>query len=205
MHESEFCIVLGEIPRIPFIGFNISYIGIHSKLNNLVLAKTCLLFGLISLGLYLQLPAQERVLSLKHKGSGYVYDVDPEKAVKYRLQDGNFRRGKIQDLSEEWMTINGEKVHYKDITMLSSWHTRKNASAKTGGALLTAFGGLLTAAGVIIAVEGFNTDNELGSAIAVPVGLVTSGVGVGTAYFGLRAMKRKRFDMMEWELIINHY
>ncbi len=151
------------------------------------------------------LPAQEKSLYLKHKSTGYVFEVDPEKAVKYKIEDGQKRRGYIEELSEDWMMIGGEKVPYDRITLLSSWHTRKNGGAKAGGAILTGFGGLLTTAGVIITVEGVNADDGLGSAIAVPIGAVATAVGLGSTYFGLRALKRKRFDMVEWDFVINNY
>jgi hypothetical protein len=89
--------------------------------------------------------------------------------------------------------------------MLSSWHTRKNSSAKTGGILLTSLGGLLTAAGVIIITESVKDDDEVGTVIVgVPLGVATTVVGIGTTYLGIRALKRKHFDMMDWDLVVKY-
>jgi hypothetical protein len=88
--------------------------------------------------------------------------------------------------------------------MLSSWHTRKNSSAKTGGILLTSLGGLLTAAGVVIIAESIKED-DASTVIGVPIGAATTVVGLGTTYLGIRALKRKRFNMMDWDLTVRSY
>lgn len=146
---------------------------------------------------FLQAQSQDKTLTIKHKSTGSVYEVDPEKAVKCKLSNGNIKKGHIQSIDQESMVVDGETVDFTDIVMLSSWHTRKNASAKTGGIVLTSLGGLLTAAGVVIMVESSKED-DVGIALGVPVGAAATAVGLGTTYMGIRALKRKRFDMSEW-------
>jgi hypothetical protein len=152
-----------------------------------------------------QLTAQDRTLTLKHKSTGSVYEVDPEKAIKCKLVDGAKKRGYIQSLTEEAIVVNGDTVNLEDIVILSSWHTRKNSSAKTGGILLTSLGGLLTAAGVVIISESIQQDEEGTVAVGVPLGAAATAVGIGTTYLGIRALKRKRFDMMEWDMRVDNY
>mgnify|MGYP001818131350 CR=1 FL=1 len=146
---------------------------------------------------FLQVQSQDKTLTVKHKSNGSVYEVDPEKAVKCKLSNGNIERGHIQSIGLESMVVDGVTVDFTDIIMLSSWHTRKNASAKTGGIVLTSLGGLLTAAGVVIIAESSKED-DVGIALGVPVGAAATAVGLGTTYMGIRALKRKRFDMSEW-------
>jgi len=152
-----------------------------------------------------QLTAQDRTLTLKHKSTGSVYEVDPEKAIKCKLVDGAKKRGYIQSLTEEAIVVNGDTVNLEDIVILSSWHTRKNSSAKTGGILLTSLGGLLTAAGVVIISESIQQDEEGTVAVGVPLGAAATAVGIGTTYLGIRALKRKRFDMMDWDMRVDNY
>jgi hypothetical protein len=102
------------------------------------------------------------------------------------------------------MVIDGEIVNYQDVVMLSSWHTRKNSSAKTSGILLTSLGGLLTAAGVVIIAKSIEED-DASTVIGIPVGVAATAVGLGTTYLGIRALKRKRFDMMHWDFEVNSY
>ena len=147
--------------------------------------------------------AQEPTLTIKHNSNGSVYEVDPEKAVKCRLSNGSVKRGFIESLDQESMVVDGETVELENIVMLSSWHTRKNASAKTGGIVLTSLGGLLTAAGVVIIAESSKED-DVGLALGVPVGAAATAVGLGTTYMGIRALKRKRFDMSEWNFIVEN-
>jgi len=164
------------------------------------------LFVLFYMLFCIQLPAQDLTLTLKHKNTGSVYEVDPEKAIKCKLSDGATKKGYIQSLTEEAIIVNGESISLDEVVMLSSWHTRKNSSAKTGGILLTSLGGLLTAAGVVIITESVNEDDELGTVIVgVPLGVATAAVGLGTTYLGIRALKRKRFNMMDWDLTVNSY
>lgn len=151
-----------------------------------------------------QLLGQDLTISIKHKNTGSVYEVDPERAVKYWLSEGSTGHGLIQSLSDESMVIDGETVQFDDVVMLSCWHTRKNASAKTGGILLTSLGGLLTTAGVVIIAETIKEDNA-STVIGVPFGAVTTAVGLGTTYLGIRALKRKRFDMLDWDLVVDNY
>jgi len=147
--------------------------------------------------------AQEPTLTMKHLSNGSVYEVDPEKAVKCKLSNGSIKKGFIESLDQESMVVNGETVELENIVMLSSWHTRKNASAKTGGIILTSLGGLLTAAGVVIIAESSKED-DVGLALGVPVGAAATAVGLGTTYMGIRALKRKRFDMSEWNFIVEN-
>ena len=123
-----------------------------------------------------KLPAQDLTLTLKHKNTGSVYEVDPEKAIKCRLSDGATKKGYIQNLTDEAMMVNGQTINLNEVVMLSSWHTRKNSSAKTGGILLTSLGGLLTAAGVIIIAESVKEDDEVGT-VVVGVPLESGGQG----------------------------
>ena len=148
--------------------------------------------------------AQEKSIILKHKNTGSVYEVDPGKAVKYRISQGPAKKGFIEQVGDDFMVIDGNQIDYQEITQLVSWHTRKNQSAKTGGILLTGLGGVLTTAGVIV-TAGSAEEGGLGAAIGVPIGAVTTVVGLGSTYLGLRALKRKRFDMGEWDLMINQY
>lgn len=160
------------------------------------------LLSMISLQIY----AQDRTLTLKHKSTGSVYEVDPKKAIKCKLTDGHTKKGHIQSLDEEAIVVNGETVNLNEIEMLSSWHTRKNASAKTGGIVLTSLGGLLTVGGVVLTAGSIQEDDEVGTVVVgVPLGLATTAVGLGTSYLGIRALKRKRFDMMEWDFIVENY
>ncbi len=152
----------------------------------------------------IQLPAQDLTLTLKHKNTGSVYEVDPEKAIKCKLSDGATKKGYIQSLTEEAIIVNGESISLNEVVMLSSWHTRKNSSAKTGGILLTSLGGLLTAAGVVIIAESIKED-DASTVIGVPIGAATTVVGLGTTYLGIRALKRKRFNMMDWDLTVRSY
>jgi len=154
--------------------------------------------------IYPELSGQDLILSVKHKDSGFVYEVDPERAVKYRLSEGGTKRGYIQSLAIESMVIDGEIVNYQDVVMLSSWHTRKNSSAKTSGILLTSLGGLLTAAGVVIIAKSIEED-DASTVIGIPFGVAATAVGLGTTYLGIRALKRKRFDMMDWDFEVNSY
>lgn len=164
-----------------------------------------ILFIVFSL-LCIQLPAQDLTLTLKHKNTGSVYEVDPEKAIKCKLSDGATKKGYIQSLTEEAIIVNGESISLDEVVMLSSWHTRKNSSAKTGGILLTSLGGLLTAAGVVIITESVKEDDELGTVIVgVPLGAAAVVVGLGTTYLGIRALKRKHFNMMDWDFVVNSY
>ncbi|GJM30431.1 MAG: hypothetical protein DHS20C17_30660 [Cyclobacteriaceae bacterium] len=149
--------------------------------------------------------AQDMTLIIKHRSTGSVYEVDPEKAVKCKLSSGVIKRGHIQSLNPESMVVDGEVVNFDDIVMLSSWHTRKNASAKTGGIVLTSLGGLLTAAGVVIIAESAKDNNDVGLALGVPVGAAATAVGLGTTYMGIRALKRKRFDMVDWDFVVESY
>ncbi len=152
---------------------------------------------------FLQVQSQDNTLVIKHKSTGSVYEVDPEKAVKCKLSNGNIKKGHIQSIGQESMVVDGETVDFTDIVMLSSWHTRKNASAKTGGIVLTSLGGLLTAAGVVIIAESSKED-DVGIALGVPVGAAATAVGLGTTYMGIRALKRKRFDMSEWVFAVEN-
>jgi hypothetical protein len=152
---------------------------------------------------FFQLPAQDKTLVIKHRSTGSVYEVDPEKAIKCKLTNGAIKKGHIQSLDQESMVVDGEMVNFDDIALLSSWHTRKNSSAKTGGMVLTSLGGLLTAAGVVIIIESSKED-EVGLALGVPVGAAATAVGLGTTYMGIRALKRKRFDMMEWDFAVEN-
>ena len=155
--------------------------------------------------LWIQLPAQDLTLTLKHKNTGSVYEVDPEKAIKCRLSDGATKKGFIQNLTDDAMVVNGQTISLDQVVMLSSWHTRKNSSAKTGGILLTSLGGLLTAAGVVIIAESVKEDDEVGTVVVgVPLGIATTVVGIGTTYLGIRALKRKHFDMMDWDLVVKN-
>jgi len=163
-----------------------------------------ILFVLVGL-ICIQLPAQDRTLTLKHKNTGSVYEVDPEKAIKCKLSDGATKKGYIQSLTENTLVVNGETVNFGDIVMLSSWHTRKNSSAKTGGILLTSLGGLLTAAGIVIISESAQQDEEGTVAVGIPIGAATTAVGIGTTYLGIRALKKKRFDLEEWDLEVDNY
>ena len=150
--------------------------------------------------------AQEQTLTLKHRNSGTVYEVDREKAVKCRLSDGATRKGFIQSLSEESLVVNGDSVNLDDIAVLSSWHTRKNSSAKTGGILLTSLGGIMTAGGIAMITGAVQEDDEVGTVVVgVPLGIVTTTAGIGTSYLGIRALKRKRFNMMDWDLKVKNY
>ena len=164
-------------------------------------------FLLILLSLFFVIAqSQDRTLTLKHKNSGTVYEVDPEKSVKCKLQDGNTKKGYIQNLTDEAIVVNGESINIEDIIVLSSWHTRKNRSAKTGGILLTSLGGLLTAGGIAMTAGAVQEDDEVGTVVVgVPLGIATTAIGVGTSYLGIRALKRKRFDMMDWDLRIKSY
>ena len=148
--------------------------------------------------------AQQRTLVLKHKINGRVYEIDPQKDIKYRIQDGKKRHGLIEQVGETWMIVDGQKVPFDDITMLSSWHTRKNGGAIAGGVLLTGLGTLLTVGGVALTADAANED-PLSTAILAPSGVVIALVGCGTSYLGIRAMKRKRFDMMEWDFVVQDY
>jgi len=148
--------------------------------------------------------AQEKSIVLKNKNNGSVFEVDPEKAIKYRVQEGSSKKGFIEEVGDEFMVIDGERIEYHHLTQIVSWHTRKNQSAKTGGVLLTGFGGVLTTAGVVVTAASAE-EGGLGAAIGVPVGAVATIVGLGSTYLGLRALKRKRFDMGEWDLVVNHY
>ena len=149
---------------------------------------------------------QDRTLTLKHKNSGTVYEVDPQKSIKCRLLDGETKKGHIQDLTDESIVVNGDSINLTDIAVLSSWHTRKNSSAKTGGILLTTLGGVMTAGGVAMITGAVQEDDEVGTVVVgVPLGIVTTAAGIGTSYLGIRALKRKRFDMIDWDLRINHY
>ena len=150
--------------------------------------------------------SQDRTLTLKHKNSGTVYEVDPEKAIKCKLQDGNTKKGYIQDLTDESIVVNGDSINIENIVVISSWHTRKNSSAKTGGILLTSLGGLLTAGGIAMTAGAVQEDDEVGTVVVgVPLGIATTVVGIGTSYLGIRALKRKRFDMADWDLRIKNY
>ncbi|MDH3711689.1 MAG: hypothetical protein OER04_17495 [Cyclobacteriaceae bacterium] len=149
-------------------------------------------------------PAQQRTLVLKHKTTGKVYEVDPQKAIRYRAQDGKKRQGLIEELTEEWMLVNGRQIAYDEITMLSSWHTRKNGGAIAGGALLTGFGALLMVGGVALTADSTDED-PLSTAILAPSGVLIALVGCGTSYLGLRAMKKKRFNMGEWDFVVQNY
>ena len=133
-----------------------------------------------------------------------MFEVDPDKAVKYRVSAGPSKKGYIELVGDDFMVIDGHEIQYQELTHLVSWHTRKNQSAKTGGILLTGLGGVLTTAGVIV-TAGSAEEGGLGAAIGVPIGAVTTVVGLGSTYLGLRALKRKRFDMGEWDLTINQY
>ena len=150
--------------------------------------------------------SQDRTLTLKHKNSGTVYEVDPEKAIKCKLEDGNTKKGYIQSLTDESIVLNGDSINIEKIIVLSSWHTRKNSSAKTGGILLTSLGGLLTAGGIAMTAGAVQEDDEVGTVVVgVPLGIATTVVGVGTSYLGIRALKRKRFNMVDWDLRIKSY
>ena len=149
----------------------------------------------------LQVQAQEKSIILKHKNTGSVFEVDPEKAVKYRILQGSRQKGFIEEVGDDFMIIDGTHISYQDLTQLVSWHTRKNQSAKTGGILLTGLGGVLSTAGVIV-TAGSAEEGGLGAAIGVPIGAAATIVGLGSTYLGLRALKRKRFDMGEWDLIV---
>ena len=156
--------------------------------------------------LCLQICAQEKTLTLKHKSTGSVYEVDPEKAIKCKLVDGHTKSGYIQTLTEDAIMVNGESIYLNDIEIISSWHTRKNASAKTGGIVLTSLGGLLTVGGVVLTAGAVQEDDEVGTVVVgVPLGVATTVVGIGTTYFGIRALKRKKFKMMEWDFIVENY
>ena len=156
------------------------------------------------MSLVLPANAQQRSLILKHKNTGSVFEVDPEKAVKYRVSQGPAQKGFIEEVGDDFMIIDGKQIQYQNITQLVSWHTRKNQSAKTGGILLTGLGGALTTAGVIVTASSAE-EGGLGAAIGVPIGAVTTIVGLGSTYLGIRALKRKRFDMGEWDLIVDQY
>lgn len=158
---------------------------------------------LLSTVFFLQVQSQDKTLIIKHKSTGSVYEVDPEKAVKCKLSNGNIKKGHIQSIGQESMVLDGETVDFTDIVMLSGWHTRKNASAKTGGIVLTGLGGLLTVAGVVIIAESSKED-DVGIALGVPVGAAATAVGLGTTYMGIRALKRKRFDMSEWVFAVEN-
>ncbi len=162
------------------------------------------LFVLFYMFFCIQLPAQDLTLTLKHKNTGSVYEVDPEKAIKCKLSDGATKKGYIQSLTEEAIIVNGESISLNEVVMLSSWHTRKNSSAKTGGILLTSLGGLLTTAGIIIIAESIKED-DASTVIGVPFGAATAAVGLGSTYLGIRALKRKRFKMMDWDLTVRSY
>ncbi len=150
--------------------------------------------------------SQDKTLVLKHKSTGSVYEVDPEKAIKCKLNDGHTKRGYIQSLSEDAIVVNGETVQLDQIEVLSSWHTRKNASAKTGGIVLTSLGGLLTVGGIVLTTSAVQEDDEVGTVVVgVPLGVATTAVGLGTSYLGIRALKRKRFDMMDWDFVVQNY
>lgn len=156
--------------------------------------------------IWLQICAQERTLTLKHKSTGSVYEVDPDKAVKCKLVDGHTKRGHIQRLTEDAIVVSGETVSLDNIAVISSWHTRKNASAKTGGIVLTSLGGLLTIGGAVLITEAVREDDEVGTVVVgVPLGAATTAVGIGTTYLGMRALKRKRFDMMDWDFVVENY
>jgi len=164
------------------------------------------LFFIVFCLLCIQLPAQDLTLTLKHKNNGSVYEVDPEKAIKCKLSDGATKKGYIQSLTEEAIIVNGESIRLDEVVMLSSWHTRKNSSAKTGGILLTSLGGLLTAAGVVIITESIKEDDEVGTVVVgVTLGAAAVVVGLGTTYLGIRALKRKHFNMMDWDFVVNSY
>lgn len=161
-----------------------------------------LLLMFFSIGMY----AQDRTLTLKHKSSGSLYEVDPQKAIKCRLSDGEIRKGYIQNITDESIVMNGDSVKLENIVVISSWHTRKNASAKTGGILLTSLGGILTVGGVAMTAGAVQEDDEVGTVVVgVPLGIATTVAGIGTSYLGIRALKRKRFDLADWDLKVNNY
>jgi len=153
-----------------------------------------------------QIFAQDKTLTLKHQSTGSVFEVDPEKAVKCKLVDGHTRRGHIQSLTNDAMVVNGESILLEDIELISGWHTRKNASAKTGGIVLTSLGGLLTVGGIVLTSRAVQEDDEVGTAVGgTALGVATTAVGLGTTYFGIRALKRKRFDMSDWDFAVQNY
>jgi hypothetical protein len=152
-----------------------------------------------------QILAQDKTLTLKHKATGSVYEVDPQKAIKCKLSNGHTRRGYIQNLTEDAIVVNGDSIAFNDIEILSSRHTRKNASAKTGGIVLTSLGGLLTAGGVILTAGSVQEDDEGTVVGGVTLGAATIVVGIGTTYFGIRALKRKRFNMTDWDFAVQNY
>ena len=150
--------------------------------------------------------SQEKIITLKHKDTGAVYEVDPEKAVRCKLLEGGSMKGFIQSFSDDAMVVNGQTISFQEIEVLSSWHTRKNSSAKTGGILLTSLGGLLTVGGAVVVAESTKPDEEVGTVVVgVPLGIVATAVGIGTTYLGIRALKRKRFDLMEWDIRVRSY
>lgn len=163
-----------------------------------------LLLILLSL-IYFQANAQDKTLTLKHRSTGSVYEVDPEKAIKCRLTDGHFKSGYIQDLTDETIVVNGDTINLNQIEVLSSWHTRKNASAKTGGIVLTSLGGLLTIGGAVLTAGAVQEDDEGTVVGGVTLGAATTVVGLGTTYFGIRALKRKRFNMEDWDFVVQNY
>ena len=163
------------------------------------------LFVCLSL-ICVQTLAQDKTLILKHKSNGSVYEVDPEKAVKCKLFDGHTRRGYIQSLTDDAVVVNGQSIPLDDIELLSGWHTRKNASAKTGGIVLTSLGGLLTVGGIVLTSGAVQEDDEVGTVVGgVALGVATTAVGLGTTYFGIRALKRKRFNMEDWDFVVQNY
>ena len=161
-----------------------------------------LLFTFLSLGVN----AQDLTLTLKHKASGSVYEVDPEKSIRCKLEDGEIKKGYIHGMTPEAIVVNGDTINLNQIGVISSWHTRKNSSAKTGGIVLTSLGGLLTVGGVVLTSQAVQEDDEVGTvAVGVPLGVATTVVGLGTTYFGIRALKRKKFDMGDWDFIVRNY
>ena len=155
--------------------------------------------------LFVTIHGQDKTLTLKHKSTGSVYEVDPEKAIKCKLTDGHVKRGYIQSMTEEAIVVNGESIDLDQIQKLSSWHTRKNASAKTGGIVLTSLGGLLTVGGAVLTAGAVQEDDEGTVVGGVTLGAATTVVGLGTTYFGIRALKRKRFNMTDWNFIVENY
>ena len=73
-------------------------------------------FLLLCLSLFFVMAqSQDRTLTLKHKNSGTVYEVDPEKAIKCKLEDGNTKKGYIQSLTDESIVLNGDSINIEKI------------------------------------------------------------------------------------------
>lgn len=131
-------------------------------------------------------------LHLLHKQERTQFTLPLQSRVSIRMKDGGKLKGRLEEVTSEHLTVNGQQLKYQDIFFVG--HRRFITDA--GGVLLTVAGAGLLVAAILPIIGSGGGDGIVTSGL-----LGLSGVGIGIMGPGLIRDGKRYYLDDDWKVI----